>query len=243
MGNKPKRSLSSAGLTGCQVSTEWSLSLKYLYSEYGFEQDRDELMVKLCAGKHVLHIGACDSPYTIEKYNSGLLLHQKLAQTARKLQGVDIDGDAIEVMNSLGFGDIELMDISEYSVGSEYPEVIVLGETIEHLENPGLFLLGLRDKMNDDSELLVSTPNVYSLGFQLMVLRGRESIHPDHLLGYSPGLLMQTMRRFGFETVDCSMTFLPRSEEGWKKRIWRCLAQFRHGWSETILLRVRKRPL
>jgi hypothetical protein len=73
-----------------------------------------------------------------------------------------------------------------------------------------------------------------------MVLRGRETIHSDHLLGFSPGLLMQAMQRFGFEIVDCNMTFLPRSVEGWKKKLWKALARFRFGWSETILLRVRK---
>jgi hypothetical protein len=218
----------------------WGFYLKYDYRKFGFGPDRDELIVQLCSGKHVLHIGACDSPYTLKKYHAGLLLHHKLGQVAHKLQGVDIDSDSIKLMNDLGFDDIELSEISEYSVGNEYPQVIVLGETIEHLENLGLFLLGLREKMDDSSELLISTPNVYSLGFQLMVLRGRETINSDHLLGFSPGLLMQAMQRFGFEIVDCNMTFLPRSVEGWKKKLWKALARFRFGWSETILLRVRK---
>jgi 2-polyprenyl-3-methyl-5-hydroxy-6-metoxy-1,4-benzoquinol methylase len=214
--------------------------LKHDYGKFIFGSDRDELIVRLCSGKHVLHIGACDTPYTLRKYHAGLLLHQKIARVARRLQGVDIDSDAIMLMKDLGFDDIQLSDISEYSVGNEYPEIIIFGETIEHLENPGKFLLGLKDKMDSASELLISTPNVYSLGFQLMVLRGRERVHSDHLLGYSPGLLIQTMQRFGFEIVDCHMTFLPRSDEGWKKRFWRAFARYRVGWSETILLRVKK---
>jgi len=38
-------------------------------------------------------------------------------------------------------------------------DIIVCGELIEHIENPGLMLDGIKRFMNDDRILIITTPN------------------------------------------------------------------------------------
>jgi hypothetical protein len=68
--------------------------------------------------------------------------------------------------------------------------VIIAGEMIEHLSNPGLFLRGIKRFMNDDTSLIITTINAYSgMRFFIYSLRGKgganEPVHPDHVAYYS----------------------------------------------------------
>lgn len=206
------------------------------FSNFEFWSDRDELIESLCAGKRTLHIGACDSPYTQQKFDAGLLLHERLGNCTEDLMGIDIDADGVLLLKKLGFENVVRADVAQYSVEDEYPEVLVFGETIEHLENPGEFLTALKNIMNEDSSLLVTTPNLLSLGFQFMVLTNQEQIHPEHLIGFSPALLLQLLEQLGFEVTGLYFTFLPRESEGWRKSVWRTMCKLRPGWAETIVV-------
>ncbi|MBV9215697.1 MAG: methyltransferase domain-containing protein, partial [Acidobacteria bacterium] len=79
-------------------------------------------------------------------------------------------------------------------------DVIVAGEVIEHLNNPGLFLTGVKKLMSPDTKLLITTVNAYC-GFRgiYYALRGRrgvaEPIHPDHISYYSYSTLRHLLDR------------------------------------------------
>lgn len=214
--------------------------MTYPYSRYSYADDRDKLIEALCEGKRVLHIGACDSPYTEIKLQQDLLLHRALDGVASELRGVDIDEQSIEYLRARGIDNIECVDIAEYDSSGFDIESIVFGETIEHLENPGEFLRHLKKHMSDRTELIISTPNCYSLFFQSMVLRGQENIHPDHVIGFSAALLSQLLESIGFQIRSLHFTFLPRDRENLKKKIWKVLAKMRNGWAETLVVRAVK---
>ena len=214
--------------------------MTYRYKNYPLRPDRDRLISQLCEGKAVLHIGACDSPYTEEKLRKGLLLHSQLESVTSELLGVDIDSAAIEFLKLRGITNIVHCDFQELSRLSFKPEVIVFGETIEHLTNPGNYLSALKEVMAADCSLIISTPNCYSLIHQFMVLTNREMIHPDHHLGFSPGLLIQLMTKTGLSVEDLYFTFLPRKPFKLSRKIWRLAARLRKGWSETLVVVAKK---
>lgn len=212
--------------------------MTFQYSRFDYADDRDSLIADLCEGKNVLHIGACDSPYTKTKLEQGLLLHSTLNEVAMELRGVDIDQASVDFLRTQGIKNIECVDIADYDSAGFDVESIVFGETIEHLENPGNFLNHLKNHMSPSTELIISTPNCYSLFFQFMVLRGNENIHPDHVIGFSPGLLTQLLESLGFRVCSIHFTFLRRDRQNLKKRIWRLISKLRHGWAETIVIRA-----
>jgi hypothetical protein len=60
-----------------------------------FTPNRDTYFLSCCFGKNVLHVGACDAPYTMDKFYAGLLFHCKLEKVCKNLVGIDIDDEAL----------------------------------------------------------------------------------------------------------------------------------------------------
>ncbi|MEZ5288457.1 MAG: class I SAM-dependent methyltransferase [Vicinamibacterales bacterium] len=104
-----------------------------------------------CAGKRVLHLGCTNWPYTETVIRDGSLLHLRLMARAAELHGLDSDREGLDVLAAHGvphlhLGDLERLD--ETALDGPF-DVIVAGEIIEHLSNPGLFLRGVRRLMDD----------------------------------------------------------------------------------------------
>jgi hypothetical protein len=166
---------------------------------------RIEFIKELCTGRSVLHLGCSGAPYTKESIENDSLLHKRLAEVASSLTGVDNDALGLEELRRAGFQDLILSDIEtigENKISGDY-QVIVAGEIIEHLDNPGLFLSGLRKWMNDSTLLIITTINAYcGMRFLQYGLRGRggssEPVHPDHVAYYSYSTLRLLLRRNGF---------------------------------------------
>jgi hypothetical protein len=81
--------------------------------------------------------------------------------------------------------------------------VIIAGEMIEHLNNPGLFLQGIKRFMSEKTDLVITTINAYSaLRFAIYGLRGKggvnEPVHPDHVAYYSYKTLKLVLERNDF---------------------------------------------
>ena len=63
--------------------------------------NRVDFIMKHSADKKVLHIGFSDHPYTVNRIQSGDLLHTQLKKIARELVGVDNELVAIQQYTSL----------------------------------------------------------------------------------------------------------------------------------------------
>jgi hypothetical protein len=115
------------------------------------------------------------------------------------------------------------------------PQVIIFGETIEHITNIGSCLETLKLCMDEETKLIISTPNCYALRFFSMVLRMRETIHDDHKVGFSYGLLHQLLKSHGLRVEDFYFTFLPRDHYPLWRKIWILSSKMRSGFAETLL--------
>lgn len=159
-------------------------------------------ITEMCAGKRVLHLGCTNAPYTEDSINNDMLLHFKLEKIASSLYGIDSDQDGLDILKEhetdhLYFADLEHLDLLELD---ETFDVIVAGEMIEHLNNPGLFLSGIRRFMNPETRLLITTINAYcGMRFVWYGLRGKrgkaEPVHPDHVAYYSYSTLSLLLKR------------------------------------------------
>lgn len=168
-------------------------------------RDRVEVIIDACRGKRVLHLGCTNSPYTAESLADGSLLHSRLVEVADTVHGIDNDLESMGLMNEAGYTHLhvaDLEDLENSGLTHEY-DVIVAGEMIEHLSNPGRFLEGVKSLMSPNAILLITTINAYSAlrGIQY-ALRGRggtnEPVHPDHVAYYSYSTLSLLLRRSGF---------------------------------------------
>jgi hypothetical protein len=80
--------------------------------------------------------------------------------------------------------------------------VVLAADIIEHLANPGLFLKELHDFVNENTEIIITTPNALSLKTLFFPLAKVEVVHPDHNFYYSPITLSNFLYKFGFEVKE-----------------------------------------
>jgi 2-polyprenyl-3-methyl-5-hydroxy-6-metoxy-1,4-benzoquinol methylase len=150
-------------------------------------------------------LGCTDWPWTEERIKIGLLLHPKLSQVGSFLVGVDADPAGVDAFRKLGYPETYVDNVEVFSnpeVCNGKYDVIVAGEIIEHLENPGLFLRSVQKLMTPDTDIIITTINAYCFfRFVYYVLR-REDVHPDHNYYFSPVVLRKLITRCGLEVTD-----------------------------------------
>lgn len=159
-------------------------------------------IMESCKGKKVLHLGCTNYPYTEDAIEKSMLLHFELEKAAGQIYGMDFDQAGLDILASHGSRNLvraDLEHLDELDLDETF-DVVVAGEMIEHLNNPGLFLNGIRRFMGPGSELLLTTINAYcGMRFAQYGLRGRggrlEPVHPDHVAYYSYSTLKLLVER------------------------------------------------
>ena len=168
--------------------------------------DRLDTIKTYCKGKKVLHLGCSNSPYTAASIAAGSLLHFELAKVASELYGFDFDDEGLQLLRDQGTEHLYKADLEhlEDVPLNETFDVIVAGEMIEHLNNPGLFLTGIQRFMGPETRLVITTINAFSgmrfFWYGLTRNHGRnEPVHPDHVAYYSYSTLSLLVRRHGLD--------------------------------------------
>ncbi len=170
---------------------------------------RVDFIKKACVGKKVLHLGCTNYPYTQESLENNMLLHFEIAEVAGELYGFDFDQKGIDILEEAGVKNLfraDLEKLEEVRLDETF-DVIIAGEMIEHLSNPGLFLKGIQRFMNARTNLVITTINAYSaMRFMIYGLRGRggalEPVHPDHVAYYSYKTLSLAIERENLQVRD-----------------------------------------
>lgn len=160
---------------------------------------KHDQILNLCKDKVALHIGACDSPYHIERAREGVLLHQKLQKVCKDLIGIDIDKKTIEELKNFGVNNIFYGDIvkNEYEIDLNkfHFDYILFSDVIEHLENPGLALDNIKELMKRNTKIILTAPNCFSYGAIRNILTKNEVVHPDHVFHTSYKTLTKLFER------------------------------------------------
>jgi len=178
---------------------------------------KDDFLVKICTDKNVLHVGATDSPYHLEKVKKNRLLHQKLQNVCRHLIGLDVDKKAIRQLKKFDIKNIFYGDIVKgkcnIKLKTKKFDYIILGDIIEHLDNPGSALNNVKKLMNRKTRLLLTTPNVFSYRNIKGFIFGRENVHPDHTFWPSYKTMIKLFSMSDLEMEDFSYCFWGSSNE------------------------------
>ncbi|MFQ5802355.1 MAG: class I SAM-dependent methyltransferase [Candidatus Methylomirabilales bacterium] len=147
---------------------------------------RDEFIVGRCAGKRVLHLGCVGSHAALYV---GQSLHLRIAAVARRVVGVDIDEGGLDRLRERGLKKLILGDVQELD---KLPicgpfEVIIAGEILEHLPNPGKCVEAVGRIMEPEmTRLIVTVPNAFSMrGLFSVLLFEREAVRSDHNFYFS----------------------------------------------------------
>jgi hypothetical protein len=160
---------------------------------------RIEYLEELVSGKDVIHLGCADHISLIEsKLKNNSWLHKRLEQKAKNCIGFDIDNDAVNFINQLGFRNVFSLNI----IRDEVPEIIkqkywdflLLGEILEHTINPVEFLSSIREKyLKYINKIIITVPYAFRLNNFINTLKHSEYINSDHKFWFTPYTLAKLL--------------------------------------------------
>lgn len=168
--------------------------------------NRLDYIIGYAAGKKVIHVGCVDHiPLIEKKIKDNLWLHKRIDEVAQKQIGIDINREGIAlVKEKFGYQNVYYEDIA----GNEAPgsfiqkekwDVMILGEILEHVDNPVHFLKQLKAKYAPfATEILVSVPNAFAWENFWLALRQKECINTDHRAWFSVYTLSKALTLAGF---------------------------------------------
>jgi trans-aconitate methyltransferase len=117
---------------------------------------------------------------------------------AQRCIGIDINAEAIEAIAEAGIFDNAIVADARTVSRDEIPldriDLIVAGDIIEHLSDPGALLVNVARLMDPDSRLALTTPNAVGLAGFLRYVRGGSLEGDAHVVSfnrYSLGNLLQ----------------------------------------------------
>lgn len=166
---------------------------------------RMDYLVKLAKGKRIIHAGCVDHlPSLEEKIKQNLWLHKLLDEVSVKCVGFDIDDAGIRRVKSLGFTDVFRFDIIREPLPEIFREthfdLMILGEILEHVDNPVAFLQEIHDKFHKVADqIVITSPNAFFINNLLGIFEHEECINSDHRYWFSPYTLAKISTLAGFK--------------------------------------------
>jgi SAM-dependent methyltransferase len=188
---------------------------------------RVELIKNMCKGRSVLHLGCTNYPYTSESLKTNSLLHLELKEVCGDLYGFDFDQEGIRVLAEAGVENLyraDLEALQDVDLDRTF-DIIIAGEMIEHLPNPGLFLRGIQRFMHEGTSLVITTINAYcAMRFAIYALRGKggpaEPVHPDHVAYYSYRTLKLLIEKEGLKVDKFFFYDIGREHRPFNRKIY-----------------------
>lgn len=161
-----------------------------------------KLLALVPDGSRVLDVG-CSSGY----------LARRLVERGCRVVGIELDPDAAaaarEVCEDVLVGDAE-------TIALPFPhgafDVVLLGDTIEHLRDPEAFLDRVRPLLRRGGRLVLTTPNVANWSLRVGLLLGRWRytdrgiLDRTHTHLFTRSSLLDLLRDAGFRVLDLDFT-------------------------------------
>lgn len=147
-------------------------------------------------------------------------VHEFLCEHAAHVVGIDLLANEISQLRQEGY-DVRCADAESFELTERF-DVIVAGELIEHLSNPGLFLRQCNKHLVDRGLLILTTPNAFSLHHLLAVLCRRTNdpyANPEHTFLFSPRVLRVLVGRYGLQIEHLTYADFPFLKPKLKHRL------------------------
>lgn len=178
----------------------------------GIVYNRLEFLTAKLQKKRVIHVGCVDHiPLIEDKISKGTWLHKLITGCAESCVGIDISREGIRYLREkFGYTNVFHMDIIEDSLieplkNSNW-DCMILGEILEHVDNPVRFLQKINLKFGSLCEKIVITvPNAFRFSNFINSFRNIEHVNTDHKFWFTPYTVAKVSVQAGFHVVDVAM--------------------------------------
>jgi len=111
-----------------------------------------DIILKYTKGKDVLDIGSCAEQGKNIKPKT---LYNLIKKNSNSVVGIDIESGTPEIIKA---------NAETVKINKKF-DLIVAGDVIEHLHNPGIFLDNMYQHLKNEGKMIIVTPNVKSIGY------------------------------------------------------------------------------
>jgi 2-polyprenyl-3-methyl-5-hydroxy-6-metoxy-1,4-benzoquinol methylase len=133
--------------------------------------------------------------------NPGEWLHAEIRQQAATTLGIDMEQAEVEKLQKKGLN-VTTANAETFDFEQSF-DVIVAGELIEHLSNPGNFLQRCGEHLRENGNIIISTPNPRDLQIIYWYTMGQESrVNPEHTAWFDQYVIEELISRHGFELSE-----------------------------------------
>lgn len=159
--------------------------------------DRVGWICEQAKGLRVLDIGVV--AHTAERASSSEWLHGSLAKAANYCLGIDILEEDVQQLREQGHN-IQVHDLTQNLLEEKF-DLAVMGDVLEHLSNPRMFLKNMHLSLVEAGRVVVSVPNPWYLAYPLSNLwrGGFYYESADHVAWYDANTILELFAREGFE--------------------------------------------
>jgi hypothetical protein len=165
---------------------------------------RESAITGIIKGASVVHIGCSDHIQVInEKIKNNIWLHKLITDNAKACIGIDIDRESIEfIKKELGYtnvfhGNILTDELKE--IRDAKWDYAVLGEIVEHLDDPVHFLKTFKAKFGENiSKFIITVPMIYNIRQFTNMMNYREVINSDHRFWFTPYTISKVLVSAGY---------------------------------------------
>ena len=202
---------------------------------------RLDFLCDLTENRKVIHVGFADHiPLIKGKIRNNMWLHKRLVERAKLCIGLDIDGEAVNYVNSnWSYQNLFCTDIIKDEllpvVKENAWDYMVLGEILEHVDNPIFFLEQILKKYKPYvKELVITVPNAFDLINLRKIFSHKEFINTDHRYWFTPYTLAKNAMQAGYKVSEFHyvQTYMPNGF------IWKILVRKYPMIRETIVMIV-----
>ena len=155
-------------------------------------RDRVQLITEFINQKKVIHLGFLDHIEVLDyKIEKGQWLHQKIEESSRECLGIDINKEGVEYLKKkYSFKNVICADILNdqiEQVMDAHWDYMVMGEVLEHVDNPCYFLSQIKRKyLGVIDRLIITVPNAFSAANFSYIKKQYECINSDHRYWFTP---------------------------------------------------------
>lgn len=208
---------------------------------------RWEFFYKYILNKDVLEIGPAELVLSSDdKGKKERWIHGKLLKEAKSLMAVEINQEQVDNMQKQGFNVVQ-GSAENFHLNKKF-EVVVAGELIEHLSNPGNFLECVKEHLTDGGVCVMTTPNRYSFDSLYSVIKKGKVIKyskniAKHVTCFDEDLIKSLVQRHGFDIVEydyCSWVGAA-SKSKFRRLINKFIKKYRPALASTIVISIKKK--
>jgi hypothetical protein len=192
--------------------TKFNNVLRVPFSDSSILTTRKDKLIELVKGKNIIHVGCVDHMELIAaRKKQGLWMHDLLMQNSKRCLGIDINKEGIDYLkNTLKIGDVFYNDLGSDNLCNEILnadwDYIVLGEIVEHLDNPTSFLDKIRTHYGHKiKNIVITVPNAFKLKNFKNSLKNFEEINSDHRFWFTPYTISKILIKAGYKVDEILM--------------------------------------